>query len=157
MANRFIKIIFIVTCSLSLFFNFPTLACECTPKKFRSLSNDFKSMSYIFIGTVTNITTTWRDGGTGASRDVQFHVDEFIKQPSNFNNHSIIIYTPRDRSACGVRMKLNERWQIWAEYTNYFSEDDVRRWLTVTSCGRSTKNLKRNEHLLRKWSIMLPI
>ncbi|CAF4061113.1 unnamed protein product, partial [Adineta steineri] len=26
-------------------------------------------MSYVFIGTVMNITTTWRDGGTGASHD----------------------------------------------------------------------------------------
>jgi hypothetical protein len=119
--------------------------------------NDFTSMSNIFIGTVTNITTTWRDGGTGASRDVQFHVNEHIKQPSNFNNDSIIIYTPRDRSACGVKMKLNERWQIWAEYSNFFSEDDVLCWLTGISCGHSTKNLKRNDRLLRKWSIMSPI
>ncbi|CAF3252379.1 unnamed protein product [Rotaria socialis] len=114
-------------------------------------------MSYIFIGTVTNITTTWRDGGTGASRDIQFHVDEFIKQPFNSNNHSIIIYTPRDRSACGIKMKLNERWQIWAEYSNFFSEDDVPRWLTVISCGRTTKNLKQNDRLLRKWSTTPPI
>lgn len=107
-----------------------TFACECSLNDPSSLYDDFKSMSYIFIGTVTNVTTTWRDGGTGASRDVQFHVNEFFKQPTNFHNYSITIYTPKDRSACGINMKLNERWQIWAEYTSFFSDDGISRWLS---------------------------
>jgi hypothetical protein len=78
-----------------------------------------------------------------------------LKQPANLNNDSITIYTPKDRSACGVKMKLNERWQIWAEYASFFSDDDISRWLTVINCGRSTKNLKRHDSLIHKWSIML--
>jgi hypothetical protein len=157
MANDVIKVFLIVVYALSMFFYSRTLACECVSKESRFIYNDFKRMSFIFIGTVKNITTTWRDGGTGASRDVQFQANKFIKKPANFNNDSVIIYTPKDRSACGVKMKLNERWQIWAEYSNFFSEDDVPRWLTVISCGRSTKNLKQNAYLLRRWSVILPM
>ncbi|CAF1546023.1 unnamed protein product [Adineta ricciae] len=111
-------------------------------------------MSYVFIGTVTNVTTTGRDGSTGASRNVDFHIDEFFKQPTNFNNNSITIYAPQDRSACGIYMKLNERWHIWAEYTSFFSDDGISRWLTVIRCGRNTKHLKRHDHLIRKRSLI---
>lgn len=135
-----------------LLLDLTALACECPSKTFNSLPDDFKSASYVFIGTVTNITTTWRDGGTGASRDVQFYMNNALKAPSIFTNRSIMIYTAKERSACGIKMKLKERWQIWAEYSNLFSEDDDPRWLTVDSCGRSTKKLKQNERLLRRWS-----
>jgi hypothetical protein len=138
---------------IMLFFNTTTLACTCS-KKIPSLYKDFKRTEYIFIGTVTNTTTTWRNDDTEASLDVQFHVDEFFKPPAlTSNNRSITIYTPKDRSGCGLKMKSNERWQIWAIYTTMFSEDDnTRRWLAAHSCGRSTKIYNRNINHLRRWS-----
>jgi hypothetical protein len=139
-----------------LFFNATTFACTCS-KTIPSLYKDFKRTEYIFIGTVTNTTTTWRNDDTEASLDVQFHVDEFFKPVSTSNNRSIIIYTPKNRSGCGLKMKLNERWQIWAIYTTMFSEDDdTHHWLTAHSCGRSTKSFNRNSNHLRQWSNMIP-
>ena len=154
MSKRFFKLVVILTFLSALLLDLTTLACECPPKKSNSLYDDFKGATYVFIGTVTNMTTTWRDGGTGASRDIQFYVNDLIKGPSMSTDHSIVIYTAKERSACGIKMKLNEQWQIWAEYSNFFSQDDDPRWLTVDSCGRSTKNFKRNDRLLRRWSTM---
>ncbi len=140
---------------VTLVFNATTFACTCS-KIIPSLYKDFKRTEYIFIGTVTNTTTTWRNDDTEASLDVQFHVDEFFKPPLVFNNRSITIYTPKDRSGCGLKMKLNERWQIWAICTTMFSEDDdTRRWLTAHSCGRSTKIYNRSSNHLRQWSSMI--
>ena len=151
----FTKVIFVIIYLWSFTFSSKIFACECPSKKSRSLYNEYQNMSYVFIGTVTNVTTAWRDGGIGASRDVQFHIDQLIKNPSNFSAHSVVIYTPKDRSACGIHMKLNERWQIWAEYTNFFSEDEIPRWLTVINCGRSTKHFKRYSQQLRQWSTQM--
>lgn len=152
MCKHFVTLLVIMTSLSALLLDVTTLACECPPNTLNSLDGDFKRVSYIFIGTVTNITTTWRIGGTGASRDVVFHVNDLIKGPSISSDNSIVIYTAKERSACGIKMKLNERWQIWAEYSNFFSQDDDPRWLTVDSCGRSTKHVKRNDRLLRRWS-----
>jgi len=146
-------IILVVMIIFILFFNASTFACSCS-KKISSLHKDYQRTEYIFIGTVTNLTITWRNNDTEASRDVQFHVDELFKQPSASNNRSITVYTPKDRSGCGLKMKLNQRWQIWATYTSMFSDDDISHWLTVDSCGRSTKIYNRNSTLLRRWSNM---
>ncbi len=74
-----------------LFFNATVFGCSCS-KKVSSLSKDFERTEYIFIGTVTNTTITWRNNDTEASRDVEFHIDEFFKQPLTFNNRSITKY-----------------------------------------------------------------
>ena len=152
MSKHFVTVLIIMSALSASLLDVTTLACECAPNTLNSLDDDFKRVSYIFIGTVTNITTTWRNGGTGASRDVVFHVNDLIKGPSISSDNSIMIYTAKERSACGIKVKLNERWQIWAEYSNFFSQDDDPRWLTADSCGCSTKHAKRNDHLLRRWS-----
>lgn len=149
------EIIMVILTFATLFFHERTFACTCS-KRIPSLHKDFKRTEYIFIGTVTNTTTTWRNDNTEASLDVQFRVNEFFKPPLISNNSSITIYTPKDRSGCGLKMKLNERWQIWAVYTTMFSEDDdTRRWLTAHSCGRSTKIYNRSSNYLRRWSNMI--
>ena len=147
------QVVVFVMIFLTLFFNATTFACSCS-KKVSSLSKDFERTDYIFIGTVTNTTITWRNDDTEASRDVEFQVDEFFKQPPTVNNGSITIYTPKDRSGCGIKMKINQRWQIWAIYTSMFSDDDDLRWLTADSCGRSTKIYNRNHSYLRRLSAM---
>ncbi|CAF4001657.1 unnamed protein product, partial [Adineta steineri] len=129
------------------------LGCSCSKKR-SSLSKDFEKTEYIFIGFVKNITLTWRNGDTEASRDVQLHMDKVFKQPPSLNSTSITIYTPKDRSGCGINMKLNERWQVWATYTNMFSDDDMSHWLTVDSCGCTTKLYNRNVNRLRQLSTM---
>ncbi|CAF0880949.1 unnamed protein product [Rotaria sordida] len=122
-----------------------------------ALPKDFEVTDYILIGTVTNTTITWRNNDTEASRDVQIHTDEVFKQPSISNNQLITIYTPKDRSGCGLKMKVNERWQVWATYTSMFSDDNTRRWLTVDSCGRTTKIYNRYSSHLRRLSNMTTI
>ncbi len=153
MATCFIKLVMIFAFSMLQLCTSTTLACSCISLKSRSLYDEFKETDYIFIGTVTNITTT---SGMSASRDVQFRVDEHIKGPSNSGNVSMLIYTPKERSACGIKMKLNERWQIWADYTDFFSDDSNPKWLTAFSCGRSTNKFNRNLSLLCKWSCYVP-
>ncbi|CAF1092917.1 unnamed protein product [Adineta steineri] len=135
------------------FFNRAILGCSCSEKR-SSLSKDFEKTEYIFVGFVKNVTITWRNGDTEASRDVQLHIGEVFKQPSSMNSTSITIYTPKDRSGCGINMKLNERWQVWATYTNMFSDDDMSHWLTVDTCGRTTKIYNRNLSRLRQLSTM---
>ncbi|CAF4070857.1 unnamed protein product, partial [Adineta steineri] len=102
-------IVFILTLIIG-FFNRAILGCSCSEKR-SSLSKDFEKTEYIFIGFVKNITTTWRNSEREASRDVQLHIDEVYKQPSSMNSTSITSHTPKDRSGCGINMKLNERWQ----------------------------------------------
>jgi hypothetical protein len=151
MIYRCSQVIIALMVVITLFFNATTFACSCS-KRIPSLYKDFKRAEYIFIGTVTNTTTTWRNDDTEASLDVQFHVDEFFKQPLASNNRSVTIYTPKERSGCGLKMKFNERWQIWATYTTMFSDDDTHQWLTAHSCGRSTKIYNLNSSKLRQWS-----
>ena len=159
MIIRFVQTITIVTVFVTLYLKAITFACICVKEDLPTLYNEFETTEYIFIGTVANMTITWRYGGTGWSRDVQFHVDEYLKPPppssssSVSNNNSIIIYTANERSACGLNMKLNQRWQVWATYTSFFSNDDEPRWLTADKCGRSTKIYNRNIRLLRQWSM----
>ena len=151
MIIRFVQTIAIVTVFVTLHFKAKTFTCICVKEDLPTLYNEFETTEYIFIGAVTNMTITWRYGGTGWSRDVQFHVDEYLKPSSSSvsNNNSIIIYTANERSACGLNMKLNQRWQVWATYTSFFSNDDEPRWLTADKCGRSTKIYNRNISLLR--------
>lgn len=156
MIIRFIQTITIVTMFVALYFQAITLACICVKENLPTFYNEFETTEYIFIGTVTHLTITRRYGGTGWSRDVQFHVDEYLKPSSSSlvsKNNSIIIYTANERSACGLNMKLNQRWQVWATYTSFFSNDDEPRWLTADKCGRSTKIYNRNIGLLRQWSM----
>ncbi|CAF3322106.1 unnamed protein product [Rotaria sp. Silwood2] len=123
----------------------------------RAPQTDFEATDYIFIGTVTKTTITWRNNESEASRDVQIHIDEVFKQPIIANNQSITIYTPKDRSGCGLKMKVNQRWQVWAKYTTMFSDDNNRRWLTVDTCGRTTKIYNRYGKQLRRLSNMTSI
>ena len=153
MVFYFSRIIVFVSVFIIGFFNATTLGCSCSKKR-SSLFKDFEEAEYVFIGTVKNVTITWRNGDTEASRDIKLHVDEIFKQSLSVNSSSITIYTPKDRSGCGIKMKSNERWQIWATYTNMFSDDDTTLWLTVDSCGRTTKTYKQNLHRLRRLSTM---
>ena len=155
MIIRFVHTIAIVTVFLTLYFEAITFACICVKEDLPTLYNEFETTDYIFIGTVANITITRRYGGTGWSRDVQFHVDEYLKAASSSvsKNNSIIIYTANERSACGLNMKLNQRWQVWATYTSFFSNDDEPQWLTADKCGRSTKSYNRHISLIRQWSM----
>ena len=73
-----------------------------------------------------------------------FVLMKFFKQPPESFNPTIIVYTPKDRLGCGLTMKLNDRWQIWATYTTMFSDDGTPRWPTVDSGGRSSKFYDRN-------------
>lgn len=138
--------------SITNLFNSTVSSCSCS-KKHLSLLKEFKQTDYIFIGTVKNTSITWRNNDTEASRDIQLQIDKLFKKPSSFNHSSLItIYTSKDRSGCGIKMKINQRWQIWATYTNMFSNDDNPRWLTVDSCGRTTKIYNRNLSRLRRLS-----
>ncbi|CAF4307498.1 unnamed protein product, partial [Adineta steineri] len=129
------------------------LGCSCSEKR-SSLSKDFEKTEYIFIGFVKNVTITWRNSEREASRDVQLHIYEVFNQPPPMNSTSITIYTPKDRSGCGINMKLNGRWQVWATYTNMFSDDDMSHWFTVDSCGRTMKIYNRNLNHLHQLSTM---
>lgn len=91
MSKHFVKLLVIITSLSALLLNFTAVACECAPKESQLLFDDFESASYIFIETVTSITTTWRDGGTGASRDVLFYVNDLIKGPSVSTDRSTMI------------------------------------------------------------------
>jgi len=149
-----VRNMFRITIFITLSLKAIVFACICVKEDLPTLYNEFETTEYIFIGTVTNVTKIRRYGATGWSRDVQFDVNEYLKPSSSVsNNNSMMIYTANQRSACGLNMKLHQRWQVWATYTNFFSDDDEPQWLTADKCGRSTKIYNRNISLLRQWSM----
>ena len=156
MLIRFVQTIATVTVFATLHFKAMMFACICIKEDLPTLYDEFETTEYIFIGTVAHMTITRRHRGTGWSRNLKFHFNEYLKPPSSSsvsNNNSIIIYTANEWSARGLNMKLNQRWQVWATYTSFFSNDDEPPWLTADKCGRSTKSFNRNISLLCQWSM----
>ena len=139
-------------CLVLPFFASLTFGCSCLPFTASPSFEEFNKTDYLFIGRVTNIRVTRPKDAPDAVRIATFRVTELIKSPSNTTNSTLLVYSPKSSSLCGRTIKLNERWQIWGHFGEFFLSNNGGDKISVNLCDRSTTDTRANIKQLRRWA-----
>lgn len=111
------------------------LACTCSNFGGPVTIKDYNSNEIIISGKAIKVTEN-RNESVDRQRQITFQIDEVYK--GEIDHKTISIYTPLSDASCGLFVKENEEWVIWAYLRNNIIVTNV--------CTRSQLKEDVSEH-----------
>lgn len=106
-----IRLLFLVVVALPI----KILACSCAIFSGPITIKDYNNSEIILSGKATKVTLDKYET-TEKQRKIEFQIDEVFK--GNIDTRTVTIYTSAFDASCGLNVKENEEWVIWAYTQN---------------------------------------
>ncbi len=114
------------------------IACSCGNFWGTVTIKDYNGSAFILSGKAIKVTINKKEA-FDKQRQIEFQVDEIYK--GEIESKTVMIYTSLSDASCGLFVKENEEWIIWA-----YLQNNV---ITTNLCTRSRQKKHVSEHDLK--------